>query len=101
MRSLALLLKRQPKRIYPGHGPIIEEGSHKIQEYVDHRNARERQIQELMTQHQLTHGERPSVAQIVAFLYPDIPSAVIPSAERNVSQHLSKLQKDGVLLPLH
>ena len=36
-----------PELIYPGHGPVIEEGVTKVKEYIEHRNAREKQVHEV------------------------------------------------------
>ncbi|VDN27177.1 unnamed protein product [Gongylonema pulchrum] len=44
MNSLQKLSDLNIRRIYPGHGPIIEQGSAKIEEYIAHRQRREDQI---------------------------------------------------------
>lgn len=90
MNSLNIILNKKPKRIYPGHGPVIENGIEKIEYYLAHRNKREEQIFEvLQTEKDIT------IDNIVKKLYPDIPEQVIPSAKRNVIQHLEKLKKEN------
>lgn len=37
MSSLKTMLAVNPKRIYPGHGPVIMEGVAKLNEYILHR----------------------------------------------------------------
>jgi ribonuclease/clavin/mitogillin len=37
MESLEKLKKIRPKMIYPGHGPMIDNGLRKIEEYIEHR----------------------------------------------------------------
>src|SRR5207249_7442513 len=44
MNSLKRLQGLDVRRIYPAHGPVIEDGPGRIQEYIDHRLMRERQI---------------------------------------------------------
>src|SRR6185436_9103706 len=44
MNSLKRLQGLDVRRIYPAHGPVIEDGPARIQEYIDHRLMRERQI---------------------------------------------------------
>src|SRR5207253_6668018 len=44
MSSLTRLQGLDVRRIYPAHGPVIEDGPGRIQEYIDHRLMRERQI---------------------------------------------------------
>ena len=44
MQSLSRLRELRPTVLYPGHGPVVEEGLDKINQYIDHRMARERQV---------------------------------------------------------
>ena len=44
MSSLEKLLKLHPVRLFPGHGPVVEDGSAWIEHYLSHRRARERQV---------------------------------------------------------
>src|SRR5262249_56250380 len=44
MDSLRRVQALGVERIYPAHGPVIEDAPAKIQEYIDHRLLRERQI---------------------------------------------------------
>ena len=48
MASLRRLQALDVRRIYPAHGPVIEDAPAKIQEYIDHRLMRERQILEAL-----------------------------------------------------
>lgn len=43
MASLEKLLSQCPERLYPGHGPVIEDGQGTIRHYIAHREAREKQ----------------------------------------------------------
>lgn len=44
MQSLSKLEDMKPSRLYPGHGPVIANGVEKIQQYISHREERERQV---------------------------------------------------------
>ena len=52
MKSLEKLVSVKPHRLYPGHGPTVEDADAvaKIQMYIDHRNMRERQILEMLSE---------------------------------------------------
>ena len=43
LRSLHRLKSLSPSLLYPGHGPVIRDTA-KIQQYIDHRMAREKQV---------------------------------------------------------
>jgi glyoxylase-like metal-dependent hydrolase (beta-lactamase superfamily II) len=75
--------------IYPGHGPIVDDGQARIEDYLRHRAQRERQVLEV-----LALGPA-AVDRIVASVYPDVPSGLVAMAARNVRAHLGKLQDDG------
>lgn len=44
MLSLDKILKMQPKKIYPGHGPVLDDPLPRIQHYINHRKQREEEI---------------------------------------------------------
>lgn len=79
-------------RIFPGHGEFIEDGPAKIQQYIDHRLAREKQVLDVV------QAKGPvDLPGIVATIYPDVPDSVLVAAERGVDQFLEKLASDGLV----
>lgn len=44
MHSLEKLLELRPSRLYPGHGPVVEDGTSLISHYLQHRGEREQQV---------------------------------------------------------
>lgn len=89
MATMEKLLRLRPRIICPGHGPIIQDASHTIQEYIDHRTMRERQIAE-----QLQKGPKTTY-RLVRILYADVDKRLHRAARGNVRQHLLKLEKEG------
>jgi len=89
MRSLKRMQELAPRILYPGHGPAVLQGVEKLQEYVEHRAAREEQ---LMTE--LAGGPR-TVTQMVATIYAAYPPEVHALAARSVLAHLLKLHGEG------
>jgi glyoxylase-like metal-dependent hydrolase (beta-lactamase superfamily II) len=92
--GLQRLLEYKPTQLYPGHGPVIEDGTSKIQEYINHRLERENQVVELLTKEE-TLKEGWSPLEIVQVLYKDYPESLYIPAARGIVLHLLKLQKDG------
>jgi len=89
MASLRRLLEEPAGRIYPAHGPCIEDGPAKIREYIAHRDQREAQIVAAL-------GPVPArVSEIVAWVYTDVPTVLHKAAELSVSSHLLKLEDEG------
>jgi glyoxylase-like metal-dependent hydrolase (beta-lactamase superfamily II) len=50
MLSLNKILEMQPKMIYPGHGPVVENPIPHIQYYIKHRQQRENDILQMLNE---------------------------------------------------
>jgi glyoxylase-like metal-dependent hydrolase (beta-lactamase superfamily II) len=89
LASLRRLLDLDVRRIYPAHGPVIEDGPAKIREYIEHRMLRERQIVEAL-------GDGiDTIPAIVKRIYVDVAPALHPVAALSVESHLKKLAREG------
>ncbi len=87
--SLRRLQALDLARIYPGHGPVIDEPQEKIAYYLAHRLARERQILD-----ELSRGAG-TVEAIVRSIYRDYPPNLHAAAAQSVGAHLDKLEREG------
>ena len=76
------------RAIAPGHGHLIEDPLAKIDEYLDHRRAREAQILEIVQRDSAT-----TVKKIVAEAYTETPEELLPMAEATVWAHLLRLRE--------
>ncbi|CAG8446005.1 2727_t:CDS:2 [Ambispora gerdemannii] len=88
--------KSNNMRIYPGHGPVVENGVKKLEEYILHRRQREKQILGIFENNNNDNGITPR--EIVEILYADYPEKVWLFAEQNVILHLRKLECDGKVI---
>lgn len=98
--SLEKLKGFASSRIYPGHGPVVENGKSVIQEYIAHRLQREAEILNLLE----STGPK-SIQGIVEIIYAKYPKQVWKAAENSVKLHLEKcreeesvIEKDGIWL---
>jgi hydroxyacylglutathione hydrolase len=87
--TLERLKKMRLSRIAPGHGDVIEEPRARIDEYLQHRLAREKQILKILKQHPA------KIREIVATLYPDLAEPLVEVAGKQVHAHLLKLRSEG------
>lgn len=74
--------------IYPGHGPAVADPRSKIDEYVDHRMERERQILAAL------NAGAATLAEIRARVYGELEPDLARAAEWNVEAHLRKLERE-------
>jgi len=88
LESLRRVRDLRPRRMLPGHGPIVEDPIALIDEYLAHRAERDRQIVEAMKA-----GAR-SVDDIVARVYPNLSPTLRAAAADTVEAHLQKLRVD-------
>jgi len=89
LRSLQRMRELSPRVLYPGHGPVVFDGPGKLEEYVEHRAAREEQVLAA-----LASGPR-TAEEIVPEIYGDHPAELHELAARSVLAHLIKLENEG------
>ena len=89
MASLRRLQALDVRRIYPAHGPVIEDGPGRIAEYIEHRLMRERQILAALG------DRRTTIPEMVAHIYADVSPKLHAAAASSVESHLRKLHRDG------
>ena len=88
MSSLECLLLEEPTRIYPAHGPCIEDGTAKIREYIAHRQEREEQILACL------RDGLGDVMDMVKRIYARYPESLHAAASASVTAHLVKLERE-------
>lgn len=91
MDSLRLVKQWRPALICPGHGPWITDPAAKIDQYIEHREARENGLLEA-----LARGER-SRMNLLQEVWSDVPEQLQPAANVVMEAHLQKLEAEGRL----
>ena len=91
MASLRAVHGTGLSRIYPGHGPVIDDPDALVAGYIAHRLDREAQILAAVRQGARTVGE------VVEGVYRDVDPALHPAAALSVSAHLRKLAAEGAV----
>jgi len=91
LRSLQKLRALNPRRIYPGHGPVREDAVALIDQYLAHRLEREQQVLDALAQ-----GAK-SIPELRAAIYPDLDERLHGAAEVQLGAHLIKLREEGKL----
>ncbi len=89
IRSLHTLRARNPKRIFPGHGPTRDAAVALIDEYIAHRLQREQQVLDA-----LAAGAR-TIPEMRRRIYLDLDPRLEDAAEIQIAAHLIKLQDEG------
>ena len=79
------------ERLYPGHGPVVEDPAAKLDEYVAHRLERERRIVAA-----LDAGAR-SEDELLDAAWDVIPAGLRTPAAWTLAAHLQKLRAEGRL----
>ena len=84
--SLDRLLRLEPARALPAHGPVIEDPRTLIHYYIKHRAEREQQVLSALDTGDTT------VNDILARIYPGLQPALADFARESVLAHLIKLE---------
>jgi glyoxylase-like metal-dependent hydrolase (beta-lactamase superfamily II) len=88
LASLELMASLGPRRIYPGHGPVIDDPAAVIARALAHRRAREAEVLTCLD-NGLTSAEA-----IAARLYAGLPDGLRKAALLTVEAHLEKIRDD-------
>ena len=78
-------------RLYPGHGPVVEDPAAKLDEYIAHRLERERRIVAALEAGARTEDE------LLAAAWDEIPDGLRLPAAWTLTAHLDKLRGEGRL----
>jgi glyoxylase-like metal-dependent hydrolase (beta-lactamase superfamily II) len=89
LESLALLRSRSPRRIFPAHGPERSDALALIDQYIAHRQEREKQIVAAL------HACPASIPQLRSSIYPQVEDALAEAADVQLLAHLIKLRTEG------
>lgn len=81
------------ERIYPGHGPLVDDPDRKLDEYLAHRLERERRLVCALADGRRTRRELLDAA------WDDVPEALRGAAAITLAAHLGKLEEEGRLPP--
>jgi len=91
LEALRRLRELGVQTLYPGHGPVVENGSAKLAEYVEHRLDRERKLVAA-----LDDGRR-TVDELLDAAWDDAPAELRPVAAMSLAANLDKLAEEGRL----
>ncbi len=92
MRSLETTRALGASRLYPGHGPVVEDPAGVFDYYIAHRLEREQQVLAAMRE-----GDR-TIADMVARIYAAYDVSLHGAAALSVRAHLEKLLRDGAVV---
>ena len=95
LRSLRKLRARNPRRIFPAHGPTRDDAVALIDEYIAHRLEREQQVVDALA------GGAKTIAQMRERIYPDLDPRLRGAAEIQISAHLLKLIDERRVIERH
>ncbi|KAL8997080.1 MAG: hypothetical protein Q9169_003570 [Polycauliona sp. 2 TL-2023] len=114
MISLQRMHGRFSGRVYPGHGAIIDDGRRRITQYIGHRQQREREVLQALTEarkgartgqhhdgvlHDDSNGGARTSMELVKIIYHDVPESLHEPAARGMKQVLHKLAKEEKVVP--
>jgi glyoxylase-like metal-dependent hydrolase (beta-lactamase superfamily II) len=92
MKTLEFMVNLRPVHLFPGHGPMIEDGTGLLKRYIVHRKEREDQVEDVLLQ----ESTPLSCKDIVNKIYTNTPRHRMWMALENVSKILRKFDKAGI-----
>lgn len=87
--SLRRVHQLRPRVLFPGHGPVLSNGTETLERLIEHRLWRESRVLEEF------EAGATSSRELVAAVYDDVPQTLWPLAERQIEAHLEHLREQG------
>ena len=87
--SLRLVRQLGPRRLFPAHGPVIDDPAAVLDGYLAHRAQREAQVLAALA------AGCSTAEAIVARLYPGLSTTLREAARESVLAHLEKIREDA------
>jgi hypothetical protein len=97
LQSLRLMHSQAPKRLYPGHGPVVENGCSMLLAYIDHRLKRVVGAVEKLAEDPSEASGKWTLETLTRAIYVDLSEHLIPPAMSNTLQVLESLRKDNIV----
>jgi glyoxylase-like metal-dependent hydrolase (beta-lactamase superfamily II) len=89
LASLRLVAERPEHTYWPTHGPAVRDPQEYVPALADHRDARTRQILDVLA------AAPATIREIVGACYPGLDDRLVRAAGRSVFAHLLGLRVDG------
>lgn len=89
VQSLHRLLSYELRLICPAHGPLLRQPRRKLEELIQQRLDRERQVLDCL------RWGPAGPRELVAEIYPELKGYMVEVAERHMLAHLLKLENEG------
>ena len=89
LESLRRIRALRPVRLLPAHGPVIDDPTAVIDEYIAHREMRERQVIAAL------ESGLDKVDAIAERIYAGLSPTLLQAAKETVIAHLEKLREEG------
>jgi hydroxyacylglutathione hydrolase len=93
LATFTRLLSLRPGRLFPGHGPPVDDGRARLLEYREHRLARHAEVVDA-----LRAGNR-SVGELRRAVYGELDPGLEPAADASIRAHLVYVRETGGDLP--
>lgn len=94
LASFSRVLSHRPGRLYPGHGPPVDEGEARLKHYEDHRAERHAQVV-----HAVRSGAR-TVAALRRLVYGDLEADLQGAAEASIRAHVVHMREQAEEVPM-
>ena len=93
LASFGRILSLRPGRLYPGHGPPVDDGEARVRQYRDHRIQRHRQVIDAVRA-----GAR-TIENLRRRVYGDLAPDLERAADASVRAHIVYMRQQGVDVP--